>query len=178
MNIEAILYDRLMKVASWAAADALATEAAEFGFDDVVRLARSKYPRPDGLRKSGPTRIRRPALEKQAAEQRLVKAAADLSQRLAKVSDYESCAAIMKEAGRLAYPHGHDVYMAALDKWSTDVKRKLDMIEKQNRDWGIGPKAPSPEVLALGKAQQEFDVWRGGAGGENPFNRTLHKAAY
>jgi hypothetical protein len=114
------------------------------------------------------------ALEKQAAEQRLTKVAADLSQRLAKTTHFDDVLPIMLEASALK-AHGHDVFMAALDKFAADAHRLLDMVEKQNRDWGIGPKAPDPAVAEMSKINHEYDIWRGGGGGENPFNRTVHR---
>jgi hypothetical protein len=117
----------------------------------------------------------------QAEEKRLTKAAADLSQRLAKVTAYDAMLPIMKEARALG-DHGHDIYMAALGKWEADVHRKLDMLEAQNERW-YGKRSPGPpsserEKPAMSPAELEHALWSAGAGGSNPLaNRTLHQSS-
>jgi hypothetical protein len=57
------------------------------------------------------------------------------------------------------------------------ILAQLDFLERQAKIGKYAETKPDPVLAELAKVTCEYDLWRGGAGGENPFNRTLHKAA-
>jgi hypothetical protein len=58
------------------------------------------------------------------------------------------------------------------------IPAQLDFLERQRKIGKYAETKSDPVADELAKVTREHDLWRGGAGGENPFNRTLHKAAY
>jgi hypothetical protein len=63
-----------------------------------------------------------------------------------------------------------------MEKQLETIGAQLDFLERDARVGKYAPQTkPDPVLAELAKVTRDFLV---GGGGENPFNRTLHKAAY